>query len=150
MLVSHPNINPAEQGLTSVKFSITKLSDAQKAHLWCKEVVRELGKLSTCQPRSQCFSLLFYLLFFRDWNAVFQYHTIQCLLIFCSTYHRQPSVCFTEASRFEIWTMRGTSRLNIRWNWVELGKTAAWHFASVLRRTIGAFEFTGAAKGNDT
>ena len=113
MLVSHPNINPAEQGLTSVKFSITKLSDAQKAHLWCKEVVRELGKLSTCQPRSQCFSLLFYLLFFRDWNAVFQYHTIQCLLIFCSTYHRQPSVCFTEASRFEIWTMRGTSRLNI-------------------------------------
>ena len=58
-------------------------------------------KLSTCQPRSQCFSLLFYLLFFRDWNAVFQYHTIQCLLIFCSMYHRQPSVCFTEASRFE-------------------------------------------------
>ena len=57
-------------------------------------------KLSTCQPRSQCFSLLFYLLFFRDWNAVFQYHTIQCLLIFCSTYHRQPSVCFTEASRY--------------------------------------------------
>ena len=56
-------------------------------------------KLSTCQPRSQCFSLLFYLLFFRDWNALFQYHTIQCLLIFCSTYHRQPSVCFTEASR---------------------------------------------------
>ena len=49
--------------------------------------------------RSQCFSLLLYLLFFRDWNAVFQYHTIQCLLIFCSTYHRQPSVCFTEASR---------------------------------------------------
>ena len=41
----------------------------------------------------------FYLLFFRDWNAVFQYHTIQCLLIFCNTYHRQPSVCFTEASR---------------------------------------------------
>ena len=51
-------------------------------------------------PRSQCFSLLFYLLFVRDWNAVVQYHTIQCLLIFCKTYHRQPSVCFTEASRF--------------------------------------------------
>ena len=59
-------------------------------------------KLSTCQPRSQCFSLLLYLLFFRDWNAVFQYHTIQCLLIFCSRYHRQPSVCFTEASRYFI------------------------------------------------
>ena len=56
-------------------------------------------KLSTCQPRSQCFSLLFYLLFFRDRNAVVQYHTIQCLLIFCNTYHRQPSVCFKEASR---------------------------------------------------
>ena len=56
-------------------------------------------KLSTCQPRSQCFSLLFHLLFFRDRNAVVQYHTIQCLLIFCNTYHRQPSVCFTEASR---------------------------------------------------
>ena len=59
-------------------------------------------KLSTCQPRSQRFSLLFYLLFFRDWNAVVQYHTIQCLLIFCNTYHRQPSVCFTEASRLFI------------------------------------------------
>ena len=57
-------------------------------------------KLSTRQPRSQCFSLLFYLLFFRDWNAVVQYHTIQCVLIFCNMYHRQPSVCFTEASRF--------------------------------------------------
>ena len=60
-------------------------------------------KLSTCQPRSQCFSLLFYLLFFRDWNAVVQYHTIQCLLIFCNTYHRQPSVCFTETSR-SVWS----------------------------------------------
>ena len=57
-------------------------------------------KLSTCQPRSQCFSLLFYSLFFRDRNAVVQYHIIQCLLIFCNTYHRQPSVCFTEASRY--------------------------------------------------
>ena len=36
-------------------------------------------KLSTCQPRSQCFSLLFDLLFFRDRNAVVQDHTIQCL-----------------------------------------------------------------------
>ena len=67
-------------------------------------------KLSTCQPRSQCFSLLLYLLFFRDWNAVFQYHTIQWLLIFCSTYHRQPSVCFTEASRF---TENGTPSPNM-------------------------------------
>ena len=33
---------------------------------------------------------------------LFQYHTIQCLLIFCSTYHRHPSVCFTEASPY-IW-----------------------------------------------
>ena len=54
--------------------------------------------------------LLFYLLFFRDWNAVFQYHTIQCLLIFCNTYHRHPSVCSTEPSRFfengKIWVGR--------------------------------------------
>ena len=63
-------------------------------------------KLSTCQPRSQCFSLLFYLLFFTDWNAVVQYHTIQCLLIFCNTYHRQHSVCFTEASRSKQQTRR--------------------------------------------
>ena len=91
VLVSHPDTNPAGKGLTSVNFGITKLSDAQRArlNLW-----------STCQPRSQCFSLLFYLLFFRDWNAVVQYHTIQCLLSFCNTYHRQPSVCITEASRF--------------------------------------------------
>ena len=60
-------------------------------------------KLSTCQPRSQCFSLLFYLLFFRDWNAVFQYHTIKCLLIFCSTYHRQPSVCFSTFTSSARW-----------------------------------------------
>ena len=65
-----------------------------------KRSCEETWKLSTCQPRSQCFSLLFYFLFFRDWNAVVQYHTIQCLLIFCNTYHRQPSVCFTEASRY--------------------------------------------------
>ena len=99
VLVSHPNTNPAEQGLTLVKFSITKLSDAQRAHLRCKEVVRELENYQHVSPRSQCFSLLFYLLFLRDWNSVFQYHTIQCLLIFCSTCHRPPSVCFTEASR---------------------------------------------------
>ena len=34
VLVSHPNTNPARQGLTSVNFSITKLSDAQRVHLW--------------------------------------------------------------------------------------------------------------------
>ena len=35
-------------------------------------------KLSICQPRSrQCVSLLFYLLFFRDWNAVPWFNTTQ-------------------------------------------------------------------------
>ena len=36
VLVSHPNTNPTEQGLTSVNFGITKLSDAQRAlsNLW--------------------------------------------------------------------------------------------------------------------
>ena len=34
VLVSHPDTNPNEQGLTSANFSITKLSDAQRAHLW--------------------------------------------------------------------------------------------------------------------
>ena len=33
VLVSHPNTNPAGQGKTSVTFGITKLSDAQRAHL---------------------------------------------------------------------------------------------------------------------
>ena len=33
VVVSHPNTNPAEQGLTSVNFGITKLSDAQRARL---------------------------------------------------------------------------------------------------------------------
>ena len=33
VLVSHPNTNPAEQGKTSVNFGVTKLSDAQRAHL---------------------------------------------------------------------------------------------------------------------
>ena len=67
-----------------------------------KESCEGTWKLSTCQPRSQCFSLLFYFLFFRDWNAVVQYHTIHCLLNFCNTYHRQASVCFTEASRLSL------------------------------------------------
>ena len=31
--VTHPDTNPAAQGLTLVNFSITKLSDAQKARL---------------------------------------------------------------------------------------------------------------------
>ena len=100
-MVSHPNTNPAEQGLTSVNSGITKLSDCSESTL--KHVLKRscegTRKLSTCQPRSQRFSLLFYLLFFRDWNVVIRYHTIQCLLIFCNTYHRQRSECFTEASR---------------------------------------------------
>ena len=33
VLVSHPDTNPAGQALTSVNFSITKLSDAQRARL---------------------------------------------------------------------------------------------------------------------
>ena len=48
--VTHPDTNPAREGLTLVNFSITKLSDAQRA------------RLSTCQPRSQCFSLPIYFL----------------------------------------------------------------------------------------
>ena len=51
-LVSHPNTKPAQQGLTSVKFSITKLSDAQRAHLWCKEVVRELENYQHVSPEA--------------------------------------------------------------------------------------------------
>ena len=35
-------------------------------------------------PSRKLPSALFYLLFFRDWNAVVRYHTIQCLLIFCT------------------------------------------------------------------
>ena len=49
-LVTHPDTNPARDGLSLVNFSITKLSDAQRA------------RLSTCQPRSQCFSLPIYFL----------------------------------------------------------------------------------------
>ena len=63
--------------------------------------MRELENYQHVSLEAKCFSLLFYLLFFRDWNTVVQYHTIQCLLIFCNTYHRQPSVCFTEASRLK-------------------------------------------------
>ena len=33
VLVSHPNTNPAEQGVTSVNFGITKLSHSQRARL---------------------------------------------------------------------------------------------------------------------
>ena len=45
ILVSHPNTNPAKQGLTSVKFGITKLSDAQRArsNLWSKEVYQHVS-----------------------------------------------------------------------------------------------------------
>ena len=57
-LVTHPDTNPTRQGLTLVNFSITKLSDAQEGTL--KLEVK--GSLSTCQPRSQCFSLPIYFL----------------------------------------------------------------------------------------
>ena len=33
ILASHPDTNPAQLGLTSVNFGITKLSDAQRARL---------------------------------------------------------------------------------------------------------------------
>ena len=52
VLVSHPDTNPADQGLTSVNFSITKLSDAQRAHLWWKEVVRELENYQHVSPEA--------------------------------------------------------------------------------------------------
>ena len=43
--VSHPNTNPAQHGLTSVNFGITKLSDAQRArlNLWSKEVYQHVS-----------------------------------------------------------------------------------------------------------
>ena len=96
VLVSHPNTNPADSELWYYK-AVRCSEDTLK--LVVKRSCEGTRKLSTCQPRSQCFSLLLYLLFFRDWNAVVHYHSVQCLLIFCNTYHRQPSVCFTEASR---------------------------------------------------
>ena len=54
VLVSHPDSNSAEQGLTSVNFSITKLSDAQRArlNLWWKEVVRELENYQHVNPEA--------------------------------------------------------------------------------------------------
>ena len=54
VLVSHPDSNPAEQDLTSVEFSITKLSDAQKArlNLWWREVVRELENYQHVSPEA--------------------------------------------------------------------------------------------------
>ena len=44
-LVTHPNTNPAGEGLTLVNFSITKLSDAQRArlNLWWKEVYQHVS-----------------------------------------------------------------------------------------------------------
>ena len=57
-LVTHPDTNPAGEGLTLVNFSITKLSDGSEGTL--KLVVKR--SLSTCQPRSQCFSLPIYFL----------------------------------------------------------------------------------------
>ena len=56
--VTHPDTNPAGEGLTLVNFSITKLSDGSEGTL--KLVVKR--SLSTCQPRSQCFSLPIYFL----------------------------------------------------------------------------------------
>ena len=46
--------NPAGQALTSVNFSITKLSDAQRArlNLWWKEVVRELENDQHVSPEA--------------------------------------------------------------------------------------------------
>ena len=54
VLVSHPNTNPTGQGLTSVNFGITKLSDAQRArlNLWRKEVVRELENYQHVSPEA--------------------------------------------------------------------------------------------------
>ena len=45
ILVSHPNTNPTQEGLTSVNFGITKLSDAQRArlNLWSKEVYQHVS-----------------------------------------------------------------------------------------------------------
>ena len=57
-LVTHPDTNLAGEGLTLVNFSITKLSDGSEGTR--KLVVKR--SLSTCQPRSQCFSLPIYFL----------------------------------------------------------------------------------------
>ena len=44
-LVTHPDTNPAGEGLSLVNFSITKLSDAQRArlNLWWKEVYQHIS-----------------------------------------------------------------------------------------------------------
>ena len=44
-LVTHPDTNPAGEGVTLVNFSITKLSDAQRArlNLWSKEVYQHVS-----------------------------------------------------------------------------------------------------------
>ena len=44
-LVTHPDTNPAGEGLTLVNFSITKLSDAQSSrlNLWWKEVYQHVS-----------------------------------------------------------------------------------------------------------
>ena len=52
VLVSHPDTNPAGQRSTSVNFIITKLSDAQRAHLWWKEVVREVENYQHVSPEA--------------------------------------------------------------------------------------------------
>ena len=54
VLVSHQNTNSAGQGLTSVIFGITKLSDIQREglNLWLKEVVRELENYQHVSPEA--------------------------------------------------------------------------------------------------
>ena len=110
-MVSHPDTNPAGQQVTLVNFSITKLSDAQRArlNLWLKEVVRELQNYQHVSPEANVSRFSFICYSSETGMAVVQYHTIQCLLIFCNTYHRQSSVCFTEASRYKLDSSRGSS-----------------------------------------
>ena len=56
ILVSHPNTNPAQQSLTSLRYyKAVRCSEGT-----LKLVVKR--SLSTCQPRSQCFSLPIYFL----------------------------------------------------------------------------------------
>ena len=57
-LVSHPNTNPAEQGLNFSELRYYKAVRCSEGTL--KLVVKR--SLSTCQPRSQCFSLPIYFL----------------------------------------------------------------------------------------
>ena len=74
-LVSHLNTNPAQQGLTSVKFSITRLSDSQRAHLWCKAVVRELENYQHVSPEANVsrFSFICY----SSENGMLYFNTTQ-------------------------------------------------------------------------